>query len=249
MSSNSCAEAYPALSRGAELLGINLDDGQRDAFVRYCQLLLETNVHTNLTAIRDPAGVMSSLFLDALSLTAALPDGFRGSIRCVDVGAGAGLPGLPLKIVFPDWSLTLVDSVGKKTKFLESVVRELGLSGVTVVNARAEEVGRRPAYRDRADLCVARALAAMPTLLELCAPLVRPGGLLLFPKTVGVDREVELAGEAARRLHVRLSSVDEVPGDLGLGEDRVVVVYEKTGPTPSGYPRRVGLAKSRPIGF
>lgn len=244
---STCDAAYPALAAGARLLGIPLDDTQREAFVRYCDLLIATNRHTNLSAVREPEGVMRTLFLDALSLTIALPAAMRGPIRCVDVGAGAGLPGLPLKIVYPAWALALIDSVGKKTAFLDTVVRELHLQQVTVVNARAEEVGRRPAYRDRADLCVARALAPMPTLLELCAPLVRPGGLLIFPKSAGVRHELDMAGEAARRLETRLAEVLPVPPDLG--HDHVIVVYEKSGATPPGYPRRVGLAKSRPIGF
>lgn len=248
--SDECERPLPILVAGARRLDITLDDAQEDAFLTYCRVLQEWSTHTNLTAIRTPDGIMLTLFLDSLSLAptiGAVTDN-PGRLRMIDIGAGAGFPSLPLKIVYPDWKLVLVESVGKKTRFLCEIVERLGLSGVSIHNQRAEELGHNAQFRDGFDVAVARAVSALPALLELCGPFVRMGGHVILPKSGPVEEEITAAQEAAQRLGLRLERVDDVDPSLGLGEGRAAVVYVKHGPTPPGYPRRTGLAQSRPIG-
>jgi 16S rRNA (guanine527-N7)-methyltransferase len=191
---------------------------------------------------------MTTLFLDSLTLLPAIRDrlDLTAPLRVVDVGAGAGFPSLPLEILFPHWDLTLVESVGKKAAFLRQVAAELGLNRVTVLNSRAE-TAVSPGLRDSADLCLARAVSALPSLVELCAPFVRPGGILLFPKSGAIEKEIRASDPAAARLGCRLSGVVPVSDSLHLGEGRVLIVYDKVRSTPAAFPRRVGLAQSQPI--
>lgn len=247
---SSCSDALPILLEGARQLRLSLSAEQQSLFVDYCANLQEWSEHTNLTAIRTPEGIMRTLYLDALSLVPTIEDvGDPATwLRVVDVGAGAGLPSLPLKLVFPGWSLALVESVGKKSRFLSAVVEALGLDGVEVHARRAEELAHERQFRDTFDLALARGVSALPSLLELCGPLVRVGGHLILPKSGDVQAEIERAREAERRLGLRLRGTDSVPAELGLGEGRKIVIYKKVRSTPNGYPRRTGLAQSKPIG-
>ena len=246
----SCAEALPLLVAGAETLGVSLSGAQRTQFVHYCHLLADSNTRINLTAVRSAPGIMRALLLDSLTIAPLLPEWLRSpseTPRVIDIGSGAGIPGLPLKIVHPHWRLTLVESVGKKARFLQQVAEEMQLSDVVTVNERAEGLGHRQDFRDCFDLCLARAVAGLPSLIELCAPFVRPGGLLAFPKGADAAAEVDQGRAAARRLRVDLLGTHTVPEEVGLGPERFVVVYQKLAVTPAGYPRRVGLAQSRPL--
>jgi 16S rRNA (guanine527-N7)-methyltransferase len=245
-----CRKALPHLIDGARLLRLSLNSEQQQSFVQYCAILQEWNAHTNITGVRMPQQIMGALFLDSLTLAPTIVSVYSDAshLSVVDIGAGAGLPSLPLKILFPDWSLMLVDSVGKKTRFLSAAAEALGLTAVKVHTGRAEETGRRPEFRDMFDLAVARAVSALPSLLELCSPFVRVGGNLILPKSGDVDAEIESAAEAEHRLGLRLQRVDLVDPALGVGAGRKLVVYVKERPTPPGYPRRTGLAQSRPIG-
>jgi len=246
-----CEEAFPALADGARTLGLSLDAGIRASFCTYCQLLTEANQNMNLTAIRTPEGMMTTLFLDSLTSILAIPPELRTSdstAAVIDVGAGAGLPGVPLALAFPEWRLTLVESIGKKARFLEQLVVTLRLSGARVVPERAETVAGQSEFRDGADLCLARAVAPMPTLVELCAPLVRPGGFMVFPKGRDAAGETESAHASASAVGAVWEATVPLPGDLAhLGEGRVLVRYRKLKPTPARFPRRVGLARSQPI--
>jgi 16S rRNA (guanine527-N7)-methyltransferase len=192
--------------------------------------------------------VMKTLFLDSLTLLLALPEEWRAKRTGVcDVGSGAGIPGLPLKIICPSWKLALVESVGKKAAFLKEMVESLDFEDVEVVNARAEVFAADAGVRDSMDLCCARAVASLPALIELCAPLVRRGGILVFPRSGALEAEIEAASAAARHLRVRPRPVVLVPASLNLGDNRGLVVYEKFGDTPARFPRRVGLATSKPL--
>jgi 16S rRNA (guanine527-N7)-methyltransferase len=247
-----CVSALDTLLVGAEMLCLALTEEQQAQFIAYCRVLSDTNAKFNLTGIRSAEGIMCTLFLDSLCLTIALPTMLTspvalGAPRVVDVGAGAGVPGLALKIVYPHWTLALIESVGKKARFLEMTVNRLRLAGVTVLMERAEEVARREPWRDGADLCLARAVAPLPTLIELCAPLVKERGWLVLPKSGDLDKEVRTASRAMSLLRVELERVIPLPAKLGLGGTRAIVVCRKIGPTPPTFPRRVGLAKSRPI--
>ncbi|HLJ69140.1 MAG TPA: 16S rRNA (guanine(527)-N(7))-methyltransferase RsmG [Chloroflexota bacterium] len=237
---------------GATSLGLRLNSVQQDRFVRYCLLLQQANAGMNLTALREPEQMMTGLFLDSLSLSLAIPEmrdaGASEGLMLVDVGTGAGIPGVPLKILRPGMRLVLIDSVAKKTRFLRNLAGELELANLDVVTGRAEERASAGGhYRDSADVCTARAVAALPTLIELCAPFIKPGGRLVLPKSAPLEEEIAQAGAAAVALHVKLLDVVVVPPELGLGVRKRIVVYEKLTNTPPGYPRRVGLASSRPI--
>lgn len=246
-----CVAALPTLLDGAQLLGLTLDQQAQERFVAYCSLLLEANSQFNLTGVREPAGIMRTLFLDSLSIVPVLPrrlfEPATPPARLVDVGTGAGIPGLPLHILFPPWEVTLIDSTGKKARFVRHAAQQLGLDGITVLDQRAEETGRSVEWRDRADLCVARAVAPLSTLIELCAPLVRPGGTLLFPKGGDLREEMAQADAAMAALRVGEPAIHSVSARLGLGSERKIVVLTKEGPTPNRYPRRIGLAKMQPI--
>ncbi|MGH2449617.1 MAG: 16S rRNA (guanine(527)-N(7))-methyltransferase RsmG [Chloroflexota bacterium] len=217
--------------------------------VRYCELLEEENKKFNLTAVREPEGIMHTLLLGSLTLIPALPDTLRGykPAGVVDIGAGAGIPGIPLAIVYPNWRVTMMESIGKKARFMAGAAGSLELTNVTILAERAEVAGLA-SLRDAADLAVARAVASLPTLVELAAPLVRAGGWMAFPKSGDVRAELAEATVAMRTLNVALAGVVPVPRDLGLPADHVTVLLQKTGHTPIGYPRRPGLAKQRPLG-
>ena len=247
-----CGRAVDELVAGARDFGVELDAAQQRSFARYCDLLREVGQHTNLTAIKGASEIMRILFLDSLSLTVPLRHHIGelecANLRVVDIGSGAGIPGMPLKLTYPAWEVTFVESVGKKARFIASVAQDLGLSGVVVEPRRAEDLAREGAYRDAHDVVVARAVAPLATLLELCAPFVRQGGIMLFPKSEGVSQEVREAAGAARALRTGGASIDPVPGTGLLEAGHVIVRYEKLGRTPPAFPRRVGLAKSQPIG-
>jgi 16S rRNA (guanine527-N7)-methyltransferase len=243
-----CEDALSDLVTGAAEIGIQLVGPQARAFITYCSLLLERNRQVNLTGVRTSEGVMKTLFLDSLTLLLALPPEWRSKgITLCDVGSGAGIPGLPLKIICGSWQLALIESVGKKATFLKEIVERLALDNIEVVNARAETFAAGAGARDSMDVCCARAVGSLPSLIELCAPLVRRGGVLVFPRSGVLAAEIEAASTAARHLRVRPRPVVAIPASLGLGENRGLVVYEKVGETPSEFPRRVGLATSKPL--
>jgi len=251
VSEEDCASALRELLHGAEALGIYPTALQQAQLIRYCYSLRAALATANLTGVRSPSGIMRTLFLDSLTIHLALPERFRSPdgerMRVVDIGSGAGIPGVPLKIAYPHWQLTLVESVGKKARFLETIGRTAGLEGIAVVPERAEVLGHKPGFRDAYDLCLARAVSSLPSLVELCAPFARVDGLLAFPKGSTARTEINEAKEAARRLLVELVEIAQVPQNLGLGDNRYIVMYRKTGKTPPRYPRRVGLAQSRPL--
>jgi len=236
------------LIRGAQELGIALTRGHLSLFQTYYEELVEWNRRFNLTAITDYEAVQVRHFLDSISCLVALPQAcLRAGAQVVDVGTGAGFPGVPIKIICPGVSLTLVEATRKKVAFLEHLVARLQLRGVEVIHARAEELGRQVGHRERYDLALARAVAEMPTLAEYLLPLVRVGGTALAQKGEGGPAEVHTAEEAIRILggHVRRL----VPVDLhGLAETRYLVLVDKVAATPDRYPRRPGVPAKRPLG-
>lgn len=222
--------------------GLALDQQQLDQFASYADELRRWNERVNLTAITDEAGIVVRHFLD--SLRCALSWG-ASPRSLVDVGAGAGFPGLPLKILCPELRITLVESVEKKAAFLRHIVAVLGLSEVAVVATRAEALGRDPAQREQYDLAVARAVAELRVLAEYCLPLCRVGGRFLAPKGAQIERETQAAAQAIRLLGGRLIAVE--PVELPGVELRTLVVVEKVRPTPPQYPRAVGVPAKRPL--
>jgi 16S rRNA (guanine527-N7)-methyltransferase len=238
------------LLAGATRLGLALTERQLAAFQVYYRELLAWNERVNLTGITAFEEVQTKHFLDSLSCLLAipgLPDGLKEvGMRAVDVGSGAGLPGLPLKIVWPGLELTLLEATGKKVAFLEHLVGRLSLEGVTVAQGRAEELAHDAAHREAYDLVLARALAEMATLAELTLPFSRLGGLVVAPKGSDVAGEVQAAAGAVGLLGGRLREV--IPLDLSpLLPPRSLVVLDKVATTPAKYPRRPGLPARRPL--
>jgi 16S rRNA (guanine527-N7)-methyltransferase len=195
-------------------------------------------------AIRNPQEIRTKHFLDSLTCVQALRD--TTVERLIDIGCGAGFPGIPLKIIFPKMQLTLVESVGKKVEFCRHVVRTLGLAGVEVLHERAEVLGQLPTHREKYDWAVARAVAILPVLAEYLLPLVRVGGRMLAMKGENGPAEAHAAEHALRVLggHLRQLITVTLPGVV---EERYLVVVDKIAATPGGYPRRVGMPTKKPI--
>ncbi len=223
--------------------GISLTNTQLDQFDRYALELLRWNAHTNLTTIVDPHAIVVRHFLDSLALAAVWR--VERPISLADIGTGAGFPGLPLKLLWPELRLLLVESVGKKSMFLAHMVSTLGLSGVEISTARAEEVGHQSQYREQFAAATARAVATLNVLAEYCLPLCQVGGWFVAPKSSEGSREAAEADRAIRKLGgaVELIQPVHLPGI----EERTLVVVRKVQVTPVNYPRRVGVPLKRPL--
>lgn len=223
---------------------IKLSATQCRNFQLYEQALLDWNRRINLTAIRNPEQIQIKHFLDSLSCLLAM--GGSCMEQVVDVGTGAGFPGIPLKIACPEIQLTLVESVAKKAQFCRHIVDLLGMRGVEVLPERAENIGQNPIYRQRFDWAVARAVAEMPVLVEYLLPLVRVGGAVLAMKGEGAPAETQAAEHAVRLLGGRLRRL--MPVTLpSVVEERYLVIVDKIAATPHGYPRRSGLPAKKPL--
>ena len=235
------------LLAGAASLGIALDEVQQARFARYYKELVGWNRRVNLTSVTGWREVQTVHFLDSLTVSQALdPDLLLGG-RLLDVGSGAGFPGLPLKIAFPGLRLGLVEARGKRTTFLRHVVEVLELADVTVHQGRAEELGHAPELREGFDAAVTRGVASMGALAELGLPFLWVGGRLIAQKKGDVEEEVATAAEAVAALgggpiQVHWLELAELP------EPRALVVADKVAPTPGAYPRRPGVPVRRPLG-
>jgi 16S rRNA (guanine527-N7)-methyltransferase len=231
----------------AARLDIDLNDSQLARLDQLGAALREGNKRVNLTRITAPDEIETRHFLDSLSaavpLLATLKSG--ADLRLVDVGSGGGMPGLPLKIAFPALRVTLVESVNKKADFLRETVEQLRLGDVQVVAQRAELAARDPAHRDAYDWATARALGTLPVVVELCAPFLAAGGLLVAQRSGDLDAELSHAAPAFKALHLwaRTPIYLNLPGLEGHG----LVVGEKYAPTPEAYPRRPGMPRKRPL--
>jgi 16S rRNA (guanine527-N7)-methyltransferase len=232
---------------GARLIGLNLTAAQLQQFALYRELLLDWNQRINLTAITNPQDVLTKHFLDSLACLFVIPPSEQSKRRLLDVGSGAGFPGLPLQIACPDWQVSLLEATGKKAHFLETIIASLGLSRARAIQGRAEELAHDPRHRARYDLVTARGLAALPTLLEYCLPFCRPGGFVIAPKKGEIGAEVEQGKRAAALLGGRF--VEMRPFSLpGLEDQRALGVFEATGGIPTHYPRRAGAPVKHPLG-
>lgn len=230
------------LSSGADTLGTPLTDAQLDRFVKYANLLVEWNNNINLTAITDDEGIVTKHFLD--SLTALLTGKISGSV--IDVGTGAGFPGIPLKIARPDIHLTLLDSLNKRINFLQTVCSELGLDGVEFIHSRAEDGGKDKHLREKFDVCTSRAVANLAVLAELCLPFVKVGGVFLALKGPLAESETESGKKAVSALGgeiVGVSAFDIPFTDL----NHKIIMIKKVRHTPTQYPRKAGIPSKKPI--
>jgi 16S rRNA (guanine527-N7)-methyltransferase len=237
------------LVEGARALGLRLTPEQQAAFQLYYEELVAWNEKFNLTAITEYEPVQIRHFLDSLSCLLAEEARQalkRPEARVIDVGSGAGFPGIPLKLVCSGIRLTLLEATGKKVTFLEHIVAQLGLSTVTALQARAEELAHDPDHREKYDLALARAVADLPVVIEYTLPFCRVGGWVLAQKGETGAAEAWTAQRAIALLGGELRRV--VPVELpGLPEDRSLVVIEKVGSTPAAYPRRPGIPSKRPL--
>lgn len=231
------------LKRGAGVFGLFLDEKQLEEFDIFAAALLAGNQRANLVGASDAEALLSHHLLDSLSCLAAMP---AESPRTIDIGSGAGLPGLPLAIARPEMSVTMLDSSLKRTAFTREVVARIGLKNAEVDCIRAEDAGRGQDHRERFDCVVARAVAPLPTLVEYALPFLRDGGIFVAQRGPKAAEESTSAGFAITELNGRLGEVMKVEVPL-LQAERYLVVIEKTGPTPARYPRRCGVPLKRPL--
>jgi len=241
-------DALAPLRAGARALGLDLDDAQLAQFVRYRDLLLDWNTRVNLTAITDPAQVLTRHFLDALTVVLALsPEERARPARVLDVGAGAGLPGLALKIALPHWHVTELDSVGKKTLFAAHVIDTLELREAAALTGRAEDLAHQQGRREGYDYVLARALAPLRVLAEYTLPFCRVGGLVIAMKKGDIADELAQGRRAVGQVGGRIGDIMRVPPLADLGDERVLVPLHKVRPTPPELPRTAGTPSKRPL--
>lgn len=233
----------PLLQQHASGFGWQLTPAQLAAFQTYADELETWNRRANLTAITGDEAVQIKHFLDSLTCLLAFPDG-EGQ-RAIDVGSGAGFPGLPLKIMRPDLRLTLLESVGKKVEFLRHVTARLALSDVVLLPGRAEDHARSSAQREQYDIVLARAVAELRVLAEYTLPFCRVGGVVIAQKGAGIDAEMANAARAIATLGGVVR--DCIPIELLGAPARQLIVIAKTAPTPAAYPRRAGMPEKRPL--
>lgn len=231
------------LEAGSREMGIRLDQKKLTEFRTYYEILSQENEKYNLTSIEGEREVAVKHFLDSLACVSVLD--FKNSY-VLDVGTGAGFPGIPLKIYCPEMEVLLVDSVKKKVAFLEELVERLGIKGVAVRWDRAETMGVSGEFREKADIVVSRAVAPLNVLAELCLPLVRPGGFFLSMKGPGAGEELSAATRALEMLGGQLEKSQRMK--LPMGDERTLVLIRKIANTPKGYPRRPGMPAKKPLG-
>lgn len=223
-------------------IGIELSDEQLEQFLTYYEMLIEKNKVMNLTAITDFDEVLEKHFEDSLSLIQAVD--LEKSQTVIDLGTGAGFPGIPLKIAFPNLQITLADSLNKRILFLDDVIRELGLVGIDTVHGRAEDLAKNSDYREKFDLCVSRAVANLSTLSEYCLPFVKIGGKFISYKAGECDEEVAASKSSVFLLGGKISDIKK----FELCESgRAFVIIDKVSGTPKKYPRKAGTPSKDPL--
>jgi len=225
---------------------LSLSDKQMNQFYQYYELLIKWNEVMNLTAITDMDQVVTKHFVDSLSLIKAVPDLGEKSYKIMDLGTGAGFPGIPLKIAFPNLKLTLLDSLNKRIRFLEEVIGQLGLTDIEPIHGRAEDFGRNKDYREKYDLCVSRAVANMSTLSEYCMPFVKTDGYFIPYKSGKIEEELKQAKGAVKLLGGKIEDV--ISFQLPKTEaERTLVKIRKIENLSKKYPRKAGLPSKEPL--
>ncbi len=230
------------MSRQFEKEKFALSDIQKRQFYTFYNMLTEKNKVMNLTAITEFSEVIEKHFLDSVMLNRVVD--LDSSLKVIDVGTGAGFPGIPLKIVFPKLEITLMDSLNKRILFLQEVIEELKLDGISVIHARAEELARKEEYREKFDLSVSRAVANLSTLEEYCLPFVKPGGEFISYKSGKVEEEAALSKHACDILGGRITNIYKF--DLGE-QKRSFVITKKEKSSPKAYPRKAGTPLRHPL--
>lgn len=235
---------YQILEQKLGELGIKQDQNQLERFHKFYQLLIEWNKVMNLTGITEYEDVVEKHFVDSLSIIKAIDLSRIHTV--IDVGTGAGFPGIPLKIAFPHLRVVLLDSLNKRIKFLDEVISQLGLTEIRTIHGRAEEYARKEEYREQFDLCVSRAVANLSTLSEYCLPYIQVGGMFVPYKSDEIDDEVEQSKKAVRILGGNIKDIMkfELPGtDI----HRSFVLIHKEQHTQKKYPRKAGIPAKEPL--
>ena len=228
--------------QGLKDLKVELSEKQIEQFLKYYEMLIEKNKVMNLTAITEYDEVIEKHFLDSISLCQVYD--LSKTIKILDMGTGAGFPGIPLKIAFPEIEITLADSLNKRINFLNEVISELGLQKVETIHARAEELARKPEYREQYDLVVSRAVANLTTLGEFCLPFAKVGGCFISYKSGEIEEELNIAKGAIKTLGGHTKDVFK----FELSEQkRSFVIIEKVKSTPKVYPRKAGMPVKMPL--
>lgn len=223
---------------------IELPDGALELLNRYYEMLIDTNKVMNLTTITEYSEVVIKHFADSAAI-GCITD-MNGNIDLIDVGTGAGFPGIVLKIVYPQLSVVLLDSLNKRVNFLKNVITELGLTGISAIHGRAEDIARNKDYREKFDLCVSRAVANMSSLSEYCLPFVKVGGRFIPYKADGCNEEVKTASKAVNILGGKIRKIESyVIPDTDIC--RKFVVIDKLRNTSAKYPRKAGLPTKEPL--
>lgn len=232
------------LKAGAASIGVELTDQQIEQFIKYYEILVEWNSFMNLTGITEYEEVIQKHFVDSLALCKAIDVNQVNSL--IDIGTGAGFPGIPLKIAYPHLEVTLLDSLQKRIKFLDEVVNQLGLEKVETIHGRAEDFAKPSMKRETYDLCVSRAVANLASLSEYCLPYVKVGGYFIPYKSGKVEEELEESKKAVFLLGGKIE--EEVKFMLPDSDiSRSLIKIKKVGATPKKYPRKSGLATKEPI--
>jgi 16S rRNA (guanine527-N7)-methyltransferase len=227
----------------AQTLGISLSEHQIQQFELLQKELLNWNAHTNLTAITEPDEIITKHFLDSLTLMPHIPPSAR---MLIDIGSGAGFPGLPIAIARPELHITLLDAVAKKTAFHTHIIETLSLPNVTTIHARAEELAHDSQYREQYDIATARAVAELATLCEYTLPFIKPGGICIAQKsTESAHQEATQSTQALLELGGAVKEI--TPITIPELSDRSLIIIEKISPTPGKYPRRSGVPSKRPL--
>lgn len=232
------------LKKKAEILGISLTEQQCQEFQKYYEYLIEKNKVMNLTGITEKEEVIDKHFIDSLGLAVKMD--LTKPLTVLDLGTGAGFPGIPLKIAFPNLTITLLDSLNKRIKFLDEVIDLLGLTGIETIHGRAEDYAKPGKLREQFDLCVSRAVANLSSLSEYCIPYVKEGGYFVPYKSGNIDEELKKAGHAIGMLGGKVESVEEfqIPGtDI----ERTFVKIKKRKATPKRFPRKAGMPSKDPL--
>jgi 16S rRNA (guanine527-N7)-methyltransferase len=225
-------------------MGIELDEISYGKFIKYSEMLIDWNSRINLTAITDMDGIVKKHFIDSLKIFEFSK--LKNARKVIDVGTGAGFPGIPMKIVNDQFEMTLLDSLNKRIEYLKEVCKELELRNINFVHARAEDGAKMPEHREKYDIAVSRAVANMAVLSELCLPFVRQGGYFIALKGPGVETELNESKKAITEMGGKLLEVINVTiKDTDLNHN--IVVVEKIGKTPLKYPRQAGLVSKKPI--
>lgn len=240
------AEFKDRLNRELNQFSIILENSQINQFYQYYELLDEWNKVMNLTAITDQKEVITKHFVDSLALVKAAGEISTKEYKIIDIGTGAGFPGIPLKIAFPQLKITLMDSLNKRIKFLNEVIEQLGLKEITAVHSRAEDLGRDKDYREKYDLSVSRAVANLSTLSEYCMPFVKPGGFFISYKSGKIEEELSSAKHAIFLLGGKVNRIESFTLD-GAEAERTLIKIEKVSEISKRYPRKAGVPGKEPL--